>query len=279
MPPIKIQGIKTKLVPFIQDGFKWSGDGKWVEPFMGSGVVVFNLRPDTALLADNNPHIIRFYKDIQYKLIDNTTVSEWLTEQGVLLSQKGEDYYYEVRKRFNNTPNSLDFLFLNRACFNGLMRFNSKGGFNVPFCRKNERFSKAYVTKISNQVKWVSEVITNSDYTFKCQDYKETLSEATVWDFTYIDPPYAGRNADYYHKWDDSDADELAGILKNIECGFALSTWLENKYRKNEWVNKHFSDYPTSLYSHFYHIGSSEKLRNEMTEILIVQKGFKRADG
>ena len=60
VPPIKIQGIKTKLVPLIKDNIIMDKEMLWVEPFMGSGVVGFNIRPQQAIFADTNPHIINF---------------------------------------------------------------------------------------------------------------------------------------------------------------------------------------------------------------------------
>ena len=276
-PPIKMQGIKTKLVPFIRESFEWPGRGKWVEPFMGSAAVALNIRPKRALLADSNPHLIRLYTDIQTKKIDHLIVRDWLIEEGNELRSQGSDYYYLVRERFNNKPNSLDFLFLNRSCFNGVMRFNSKGRFNVPFCKKDNRFAQAYITKISNQVKWAADIISLGDYEFKCQDWLQTLGEVKRNDFVYIDPPYAGRHTDYFNSWDETDANTLAESIKSLKSGFALSTWLENKYRKNDWAERWFSNYPIFKLSHFYHVGSKESLRNEMTEALIVQKGFERA--
>lgn len=70
VPPIKCQGIKTKLVPFIFSSVKWDApDGvRWIEPFLGSGVVAFNLAPEHALLADSNRHIIGFYQAILGKM-------------------------------------------------------------------------------------------------------------------------------------------------------------------------------------------------------------------
>jgi DNA adenine methylase len=62
VPPIKCQGIKTKLIPFIAENIEWNGKGKWIEPFLGSGVVLFNIQPDIALISDTNKHIIELYK-------------------------------------------------------------------------------------------------------------------------------------------------------------------------------------------------------------------------
>ncbi|MGL4424069.1 MAG: Dam family site-specific DNA-(adenine-N6)-methyltransferase, partial [Gemmataceae bacterium] len=152
VPPIKCQGIKTKIVQAIKSLQPKVANGRWIEPFCGSCVVPLNVRPERALLCDSNEHIIRFYSDLQSGLVTSGVVRHYLEEQGANLKRGGEDVFYEIRDQFNANPNSLAFLFLNRACFNGVMRFNRKGRFNVPFCRKPERFSKAYITKITNQV-------------------------------------------------------------------------------------------------------------------------------
>ena len=96
----------------------------WVEPFMGSGVVGFNVAPKTAVFADTNPHIIAFYNQIKEGEITACRVREFLEREGEILSQNGDVYYYEVRDRFNKNHAPLDFLFLNRSCFNGMIRFN-----------------------------------------------------------------------------------------------------------------------------------------------------------
>lgn len=101
VPPIKCQGIKTKLTPFIAQNIEWNGKGRWVEPFLGSGVVAFNIAAPRALLSDTNKHIIGFYKDVQSAKIDAIRVRENLSRLGAELAKRGEKFYYEVRERFN----------------------------------------------------------------------------------------------------------------------------------------------------------------------------------
>jgi len=220
-------------------------------------------------MADSNQHLVRVYKDIQAGSLTGESIREFLNSEGQHLLKRGEDHYYEIRDRFNNTPNSHDFLFLNRACFNGVMRFNSKGRFNVPFCRKPDRFRQALVTKIANQIAWASKVISEGDYLFVAQSWRDTLKMVSPDDFIYADPPYEGRHTDYYNSWDDAEAEEFASTLKASQAGFALSTWLANKYRTNENVALWFGDYVVRTEEHFYHVGASEDLRNSMTEALV----------
>ena len=175
VPPIKSQGIKTKLVKWIQSNVKEIEYERWVEPFMGTGVVAFNIRPKKALLCDSNPHIIKFYNSLKSKEITSQIVKQYLIQEGEKLLKSEGEHYYEVRNRFNENGSSLDFLFLSRSCFNGMMRFNRKGGFNVPFCKKPNRFAQALVTKITNQVENISQIIEDGDFEFKNQDFKETL--------------------------------------------------------------------------------------------------------
>lgn len=272
-PPIKTQGIKTKLVPLIARSVSWTGEGRWIEPFLGSGVVALNIAPDRALLADTNEHLIALYKGIQDKTITGHSVRSYLEREGSTLLDVGETHYYAIRSRFNENKDPLDFLFLSRSCFNGMMRFNRKGGFNVPFCRKPERFRPALVTKIVNQINWAASAIGNKDWEFVTQDWRVTLAAAERGDMVYCDPPYVGRHTDYYNGFDDSESEDLAKALISLKSDFALSNWLENKYRKNDYIDRWFSTYPQRTISHFYHVGASEALRNEMTEVIVLSPG------
>ena len=111
IPPIKCQGIKSKLIPLIKRAVDWSFEGTWIEPFMGSGVVGFNIMPRNAIFADSNPHLINFYNAIASGRVDGFKVRNFLEREGENLSRCGKDYYYEVRARFNKTIRPWIFFF------------------------------------------------------------------------------------------------------------------------------------------------------------------------
>jgi DNA adenine methylase len=253
VPPIKSQGIKTKLVPWIDDIVSNDFDGRWVEPFM----------------CDTNPHLINFYQSIKDGKIDSNIVREFLNKEGSLLLEKGESHYYELRERFNEKHNPLDFLFLNRAGFNGMIRFNRKGGFNIPFCRKPQRFAQAYVTKIVNQVAHVSQLLKEKDFEFKCQSFEDTIADTSSSDIIYCDPPYIGRHADYFNGWDEDKEKKLFNLLSETESKFILSTWHHNDFRENEYIHSLWSKFNILTREHFYHVGGSEKNRNPMIEAIV----------
>lgn len=269
IPPFKTQGIKTKLVPLIRDGVAIDGSTIWLEPFMGSGVVGLNIAPRKAVFADINPHIINFYNRLKTKEITSQIVAEFLREQGALLSEKGEEHYYYVRDRFNKKHNPLDFLFLNRSCFNGMIRFNKSNEYNVPYGHKPERFAKAYITKITNQVGHFEWMLYENDWTFICQSFEDTIAMADGNSFIYCDPPYIGRHVDYYDSWDEEQEERLQRCLTASNARYMLSTWEGNQYRSNPYIEQIWGNCKKTTHEHFYFIGGKEANRNSMTEALL----------
>lgn len=247
----------------------WSFEGTWIEPFMGSGVVGFNIMARNALFADSNPHLINFYQAISSGDLNGLKVRSFLEREGKMLSESGKEYYYEVRSRFNKYHDPLDFLFLNRSCFNGVIRFNSKGGFNVPFGHKPQRFAKAYITKIVNQVDFVYAASRNFNWSFICQDFRETLSGLSEADFVYCDPPYVGRHVDYFDSWNEKNEQQLFTILSQCSCKFILSTWHSNQHRENTFLGALWSRFNILTKEHFYHVGATEANRKPMLEALV----------
>ena len=131
-------------------------NARWIEPFFGTGVVGFNSPMcGEHIVGDTNPHIINFYRAVQNGEVTQYTMRAYLESESRLLAQADDDGYAHfrlVRDRFNREHSPYDFIFLSRAGFNGMMRFNRHGDWNIPFCKKPDRFAPAYVTKICNQI-------------------------------------------------------------------------------------------------------------------------------
>ena len=273
IPPIKCQGKKTKLVSHIKELYsKLKLDNSvYYEPFMGSGIVGFNIEPERAIFSDNNPYIIKFYNSIKNNELDLDTIRIFLEEEGKKLLESGKDYYNLVRDRFNKDGNILDFLFLNRCCFNGLMRFNRNGKFNVPYCKKDDKLSSDYIDKIIDQVKKVKELLDrHPDWQFICSDWKDIVKDAKEEDIIYCDPPYLGLFSTYYTEYDINNEKELQDFLNNIcNSKWIYSSWKENKDKTNEFILDLIGKYDSIDIEHRYQIGSKNEYRNKVVEILI----------
>ena len=272
VPPIKCQGIKTKLIPFIKEKVKRNDDGIWIEPFVGTGVVALNMSPKKAILTDKNKYIIALYQGIQNGTITSQSVRAFLEYHGKELEQYGGKYYTQMRNEFNINGDPLYFLFLNRSDFNGMIRFNRKGQFNVPFCQKPNRFSKAYITKICNQIASVAHVMEGKYWKFECCSWEKTFEYASENDYIYIDPPYIGRDSTYIGEWSEEEAISLAEYSHNTSANVCLSMWKENKFRRNNHLFDYWSDFTWYEQEHFYHIGAKENNRHPMIEVLAIKR-------
>jgi DNA adenine methylase len=273
VPPIKSQGIKTKLVPWIKEVAP-KVKGRWIEPFLGTGVVAFNSGYKKAILNDTNPHIINFYKSVQEHSITVSAMKKYLEQEGKLLREadnNGYEHYLTVRTRFNEGGHSpYDFIFLSRAGFNGMMRFGSKGNWNIPFCKKPDRFAQAYITKIVNQLSEVSQIVQpEPDWQFHNTNFTEIIPLATEDDIVYCDPPYYGRHVDYYNGWTEKDEENLFHLLSETKAKFVLSTWHHNDFRENEMIKKYWNKFNIITKDHFYHNGANLENRREVVEALV----------
>lgn len=277
IPPIKSQGIKTKLIPWINNIIYKSGldlqNTNWIEPFFGTGVVGLNTPVSgTRIVGDSNPHIIKFYNGIKNGIITPHNMREYLSHEGFLLEKadnQGYDHYREIKDRFNKEFDSYDFIFLSRAGFNGMMRFNRKGEWNIPFCKKPNRFSSAYITKICNQIAATQRAIQRYNWNFYNRDFVETINEAKAGDLIYCDPPYLGRYVDYYNGWTEDDEELLYNALRNTPAHFILSTWHHNEYRENNMISKYWDHFNIQTQEHFYHNGGHLENRHAIVEALV----------
>jgi len=152
---------------------------RYFEPFVGGGAVFFDLLPENATLSDLNKELITTYVVIKEK------VEELISS----LKQHKNDKEYFLKLRSLNTTELSDteiasrFIYLNRTCFNGMYRVNSKGQFNVPF----GKYTNPLICDEEN-LRRVSRALADVEIVYK--DYKEAVREAKTGDYVYFDPPY-----------------------------------------------------------------------------------------
>lgn len=175
-PPLKWAGGKRWLIPVVAKYYRNFSAYRLVEPFVGGMAVTLGLQPKRALLNDSNKYLINFYSLLKTGLQVN------------LEMKNDSELYYQHRERFNqliqeNNTSGQElaelFYFLNRTCFNGLCRFNNKGGFNVPF----GKYSKINYTRDFSHFRPVFQ-----EWQFSSGDFANL--EIAKDDFLYVDPPY-----------------------------------------------------------------------------------------
>ncbi|MCG8380516.1 MAG: Dam family site-specific DNA-(adenine-N6)-methyltransferase [Proteobacteria bacterium] len=180
-PFLKWPGGKFKLLDRIQK--RLDQGNRLVEPFVGSGAVFLNTSYKKYLLADTNPDLINLYLHVQKNEDDFIDYCEaFFTEKN-----NNDVNYYKFRKNFNTTDDvrykSALFLYLNRHCYNGLCRYNSRHEFNTPFGRyKKPYFPKKELAAFHQASKSAKFIHAN---------FIKTLSQTKKGDVVYCDPPYA----------------------------------------------------------------------------------------
>jgi len=202
-PLLKWAGGKRQLLSVLRPCYPASFD-RYVEPFVGSGAVYFDLyaagRLDgrRVVLADVNPDLVGCYRTVRDRA---DAVIAALAELETEHRARGAACYYDVRdRRFNPerarrgarvadayTPAlAAMFLYLNRTGYNGLFRLNRRGGFNVPAGRyADPRICDA------DHLRACARALGAPGVTIDCGAFVETLAGTSSGDFVYCDPPYA----------------------------------------------------------------------------------------
>ena len=277
VPPIKIQGKKTKIVPKIMKiADELLNDhpeiDTWVEPFLGSGVVAFNCpgRIKKVIVNDINPHIIKFYKGIADDSITADNIREVFDIHNQNLIKDGYDYYNQIKNRFNQSFDTMDFLFLTRTGFNGVMRFNGSGKWNVPFCKLNNRLSKNVIDDLTSSVDDLSRLFKSKDFTFYNKSFEDVIESAPENSIFYCDPPYYGLQVQYFKGWRKEDEIRLNEMLKDKM--FLYSTWLEDGIKENPMIDEYWGECEIEGKKHKYNVAEKAEKRNQVIEGLIYPK-------
>ncbi len=186
-PFLKWVGGKKQLVPSLQKYYP-KVFGTYFEPFLGGGAVFFAVQPKVAVLNDINASLMGAYRDIKNTPQDVIKELKKLDKKyKLLMDEERADFYYGIRNKFNTTRPSIQktalLIFLNKTCYNGMYRENSKGQFNVPF----GTYKNPTILDTEN-LKEVSEKL--KKVTLLVGSFRDAVKTAKKGDFIYFDPPY-----------------------------------------------------------------------------------------
>lgn len=187
-PFLKWVGGKKQIIPQIKKHIP-ENYCRYFEPFVGGGALFFDLEPKNAYLNDINKILISAYRNIKnhpYEIIKKLSgLQKIFYEKN---NEERKTYFYQIRNAFNNTKydsllKTSYIIFLNKTCYNGMYRENSKGKFNVPFGRyKNPKIlDEENILAVSKFL----QNVTITDYSFE-----KAVQNAENGDFIYFDPPY-----------------------------------------------------------------------------------------
>lgn len=191
---------------------------RYIEPFAGGGAMLLGTKPHNASVNDINPVLTDCYRFIRD---DCGTFLSLLSELEEKFNRydcndSKKEFYYDIRDKYNASMPSIHksamFVFLNKTCFNGLYRENSRGEFNVPFGKKKkiQIYDRENLNEISKFLKNVE---------IYCMDFENFIRDLNIGDgdFVFVDSPYADAY-DAYNKsgFTPSDHERLAYLLSEL---------------------------------------------------------------
>ena len=265
-PVLKWAGGKGMLLPQITEHLptklKFGAIKRYIEPFIGGGAVFFdianNYNFEDAYLFDINPELVILYNVIKYD-VDDLIAELFELQQKYNIAEDKAAFYYSIRDEYNSFDKNVnansfskDFVrraaltvCLNRTCFNGLYRVNSKGLFNVPVGKyKNPRILD------ENNLKEVSKALQYA--TIIQTDFANILKNVNKDSFVYYDPPYRPIDASSFNSYavgdfNDEEQIRLKETFTKVDELGALQM-LSNSDPTNYNADDHFFD---DLYSKY----------------------------
>lgn len=269
-PFVKWAGGKTQLLDKLHSHMPVKFNN-YFEPFVGGGSFFFNISPSKATINDFNSELMIAYKCIQ----DNENFKRLKNELLEYEKNHSESFYYQIRE-LDREPNFLDLpvyeraarmIYLNKSCFNGLYRVNSKGFFNVPSGRK-----KKVVTFDEDNFDFLREYFRKNDITILNGDFEEATKSAIAGDFVYFDPPYdviENKNSFTSYAKNDFGKDEqirLAMLYKKLSAS-GVFVMLSN--HNTAFINELYKGFNIHVVNAKRMINSKADGRGDVEEVII----------
>lgn len=282
-PLIKYRGGKSKEIPHLIKHIP-QYNGRYIEPFFGGGALFFHLEPKRAIINDINSKLISFYLGVKNNF--NTLKRELIEIEKIYtinrrnfeklksktptkrVEDENEFLYYQIRDMFNELTekkysDASLYFFINKTAYSGMIRYNTKGEFNVPY----GRYASLNTSLVA---KSHSKLLTNAEiYNF---DYFEIFKMANEDDFMFLDPPYDCVFSDYgntEHKngFNEENHIELANQYKKLKCKALMvigrTPLIEQLYR----------DYIVDEYGKSYAVNIRNRFKSEASHMLISNYG------
>lgn len=259
-PIIRWAGSKRKLLPLLRPHFPTTF-GRYIEPFLGSGSVFFELKPTHALLNDRCTELVDTYTAVR----DNVdAVIRYLKPLKV-----DKDLYYEIRENraLGRFKRAAEFLYLNKTCWNGLYRVNLSGKFNVPFGAP-----KSLTFYDGDQLRAASDLFLSSDAEFLSDDFEVICDRALPGDFVFLDPPYVTKhNLNGFSEWNErifSWEDQLrlaATVRKMTDRGIKVMMTNAN----HESIRELYPDMRLEVIERMSTLASNKRYRGKVDELII----------
>lgn len=257
--------IIDKLKQYIPDEFN-----TYYEPFVGGGALLFELSPKNAVINDSNKELMNVYS----VLCNEEKFKKMCSVLNSYEANHSEDFFYELRNKDRNkkTFNRLsDYtraartIYLNKACFNGLYRVNSKDEFNVPFGKK----TKVNTYDGSNLIT-VSNYLTMNNVKIQCVDFEESVKTAKKGDFVYFDPPYDSDTATFNSYTEEGfgkdEQRRLATVFKDLD---ERGVYVMLSNHNTILVKELYKDYHIYVIEAKRNINSNGKKRGKVEEVII----------
>ncbi len=278
-PMIKYRGGKSKEISHFISNMP-EHYNRYIEPFFGGGALYFYLEPQNAIINDVNTRLYSFYKQMKEEY---PIAREQLDELQIIYERNQKEYdelkkqhpedrvenknealYYKMREIFNHKIkceylDAVVYFFINKTSYSGMIRYNAKGEYNVPFGRYKNLNTKLITDKHYELLK------RTEIYNY---DYSEIFSMAGKNDFIFLDPPYDCVFSDYGNEvyrdgFGEDEHRRLANDFAYLSCRLMLVIG------KTALTEELYGKYIVEEYNKSYAVNIRNRFKSDAKHIII----------